>query len=124
MFQDVLKSKLKVFQMLKSTLLKLRKGLNQDVNNKIKIEERSRPIMRLHELELSQDFSEMETELIENLIHARKKLGITQEGLAEMTGLSQAAIGRLESMKTNPTLKTLFKILQALDLKLVFVEKE
>ncbi|OES45788.1 helix-turn-helix domain-containing protein [Domibacillus iocasae] len=69
-------------------------------------------------------FSREEEEFIKNLIQERKKLGLIQEDLAEMTGLSQSAIGRIESMKTNPTLKTIVKLLNALDMKLIIVGKE
>lgn len=62
--------------------------------------------------------------LIEKVIGKRKKLGITQTDLVKMSGLSQASIARFESMKSNPTLKTIVKILNAMDMKLTIIDKE
>ncbi|WP_372635190.1 helix-turn-helix domain-containing protein [Cohnella sp.] len=44
----------------------------------------------------------------------RKQLGITQVQLAEITGLSQPVIARVESGKVLPEYKTVMKILLAL----------
>ena len=44
------------------------------------------------------------------LINARKQAGITQKRFAEMTGLEQAAISRMEKGAQNPSLKTLLRI--------------
>lgn len=52
------------------------------------------------------------------LINARKQAGITQKRLAEMTGLEQAAISRMEKGAKNPSLKTLLRITEALELRL------
>ena len=41
--------------------------------------------------------------------------GITQKRLSELTGLSQQHISEIERGKKNPTLKTLNKILEALE---------
>lgn len=56
--------------------------------------------------------------IIEPLINARKQAGITQKRLAEMTGLEQAAISRMEKGVQNPSLKTLLRITEALELRL------
>jgi DNA-binding phage protein len=85
---------------------------------------RKQLMVKIDKVEVNQVFSNEEEKFIKNLIHERKKIGIIQEDLAEMTGLSQAAIARLESMKSNPTLKTINKILNALDMKLIIVDKE
>lgn len=46
----------------------------------------------------------------------RKKKKLTQKGLAQKTGLSQAYINELENgKKTNPTYEVLQKIAQALE---------
>lgn len=91
---------------------------------KAKQQEKVQPAIKIHKMEEKRLLGDEGAEFIENLIRKRKKLGITQENLAEMTGLNQAAIGRLESMKTNPTLKTVLKILNALDMKLMITGKE
>ena len=47
----------------------------------------------------------------------RRKSGITQEQLADKTGLSTTFIGLLETGSRQPSLKTLRKIASALHLK-------
>lgn len=54
-------------------------------------------------------------EVIQKLIMIRKEKGLTQTELAEMCGLKQAMIARLESGKSIPTITTLIKIAAALD---------
>lgn len=55
-----------------------------------------------------------EIELIGKMIEAREKKGLSQRQLAEICGVKQPAIARLESMKTTPQIDTLFKILNPL----------
>ena len=55
-----------------------------------------------------------EIEIIGKMIEAREEKGLTQRELAEITGIKQPAIARLESMKTTPNIDTLFKILNPL----------
>ncbi|OES46010.1 helix-turn-helix domain-containing protein [Domibacillus iocasae] len=87
--------------------------------------ERTKPIVvKTSRPAIGKRFSKEENKLIQNLIHERKKRRITQKDLAKITGSDQAAIGRLESMKVTPTLKTMIKILDAMDLKLIIVNKD
>ena len=55
-----------------------------------------------------------EVELIGKFIEARESKGITQQQLAEMSGLKQSSIARLESMKAIPKIDTLFRVLKPL----------
>ena len=64
---------------------------------------------------------EFEVSLIGKLIEARESKGITQHELAQMTGVKQSAIARLESMKATPQIDTLFKILRPLGCTLAIV---
>lgn len=57
---------------------------------------------------------EFETALIGKLIEARETKGLSQRDLAELSGVKQPAISRLESMRVTPQIDTLFKILQPL----------
>lgn len=57
---------------------------------------------------------EFETALIGKLIEAREKQGISQRELAQLSGLKQPAIARLESMRAMPQIDTLFRVLQPL----------
>ena len=59
--------------------------------------------------------------LIEKLIEAQESKGLSQKQLAELAGLKQPAIARLESMKATPQIDTLFKILQPLGYTLAVV---
>ncbi len=55
-----------------------------------------------------------EVELIGKLIEAREKKGLSQRDLAQLSGVRQPAIARLESMKATPQIDTLLKILAPL----------
>jgi ribosome-binding protein aMBF1 (putative translation factor) len=55
------------------------------------------------------------------LIEAREQKGISQKRLAEMAGLKQPAIARLERMQATPQLDTLFKVLKPLGYTLAIV---
>jgi len=57
---------------------------------------------------------DFEVELIGKLIEVRETKGLSQKELADLAGLKQPAIARIESMKTTPQIDTLFKILQPL----------
>ena len=67
---------------------------------------------------------ELEVELLGKLIEAREEKGITQEKLAEMSGLKQSAIARLEKMSSKPQIDTLIKVLTPLGYKLAIVPAE
>lgn len=68
---------------------------------------------------------EFETALISKLIEAREAKGLSQRDLAELSGVKQPAIARLESMKSTPQIDTLFKVLSPLGytLSIVPIEK-
>jgi len=55
-----------------------------------------------------------EVSLIGKMIEAREEKGLSQRELAEISGLKQPAIARLESMKATPQIDTLFKVLHPL----------
>lgn len=67
---------------------------------------------------------ELEAEIIGKLIEAREQQGITQEKLAEMSGLRQPAIARMENMGTIPQIETLIKVLDPLGYTLAVVPKK
>jgi DNA-binding XRE family transcriptional regulator len=64
---------------------------------------------------------EFETALIGKLIEAREEKGLSQRDLAEISGVKQPAIARLESMRSTPQIDTLFKILSPLGYTLSIV---
>jgi len=67
---------------------------------------------------------ELEVELIGKIIEAREEKGITQEKLAELSGLKQPAIARMEKMTSTPQIETLLKVLDPLGYKLAIVPKK
>lgn len=52
--------------------------------------------------------------LIGKMIEAREERGLSQRDLAELSGVKQPAIARLESMKSTPRIDTLFRVLAPL----------
>ena len=55
-----------------------------------------------------------EIALIGKMIEAREEKGLSQRELAEISGVKQPAIARLESLKATPQIDTLFKVLHPL----------
>ncbi len=62
-------------------------------------------------------------ELIETIKARREMLQVSQEMLAELSGVSLRAIKQFESGKGNPTLKTLSKLADVLGLELTLQVK-
>lgn len=67
---------------------------------------------------------EKEHSLIEQVIIARKKQGLTQKELADKIGVKQQVISRFENEKNVPTLDNFVNILEGLDLDLVIKNKD
>lgn len=67
------------------------------------------------------DTINFEVALIGKLIEAREQKGLSQKELADLAGVKQPAIARLESMKTTPQIDTLFKVLKPLGYTLAIV---
>lgn len=65
-----------------------------------------------------------ESELINQIIHIRRSMNMTQQELARRSGSSQQEISRLEKQKHSPSIRTLFKILDSVDYELSLVKKE
>ncbi|GEB98902.1 helix-turn-helix domain-containing protein [Corynebacterium flavescens] len=57
-------------------------------------------------------------ELGSQLLIARKARALSQESLAELAGIQQAEISRIERGISNPTMDTLSRIVRALGMKL------
>ncbi|MBQ9840573.1 MAG: helix-turn-helix transcriptional regulator [Erysipelotrichaceae bacterium] len=71
------------------------------------------------ELKKEYDALQPEYEVIKELIKARNELKLTQSELAQMCGIKQSNISRLEKGKVSPTIKVLKKIADALNCDLV-----
>ncbi len=61
----------------------------------------------------------------ERIREARTAKGLTQEQLAQVTGINQANISRLENGTANPSLRTLKRLAEGMgmELKLEFVPR-
>lgn len=67
---------------------------------------------------------DFEVALIGKLIEAREARGLSQKQLADMCGLKQSAIARLEKMGVTPKINTLIRVLQPLGYKLDIVPSD
>lgn len=67
---------------------------------------------------------EFEVELIGKIIEAREKQGLTQQELADISGVKQSSIARLEKLKSSPQLDTLLKILTPMGYRLTIIPTE
>jgi ribosome-binding protein aMBF1 (putative translation factor) len=67
------------------------------------------------------DEIQLKISLVGKLIEAREQKGISQKKLAEMSGLRQPAIARLERMQATPQIDTLFRVLKPLGYTLAIV---
>jgi len=64
------------------------------------------------------------TKLIQSIKSRREMLQVTQENLAELSGVSLRTLKQFESGKGNPTLQTISKLADALGLELSLGIKE
>ncbi|MBE6106813.1 helix-turn-helix domain-containing protein [Anaerovibrio lipolyticus] len=64
------------------------------------------------------DALEDEFVIIQAIIDARKKSGLTQKELAERTGIAQADISKLENGNANPSLRTLKRLAAGMGMKI------
>ena len=59
-----------------------------------------------------------EFEIIQAIIDARKKSGLTQKQLSEKTGIAQGDISKIEKGDANPSLKTLKRLASGMNARL------
>lgn len=64
------------------------------------------------------DALEPEFQVVQAMLQGRKERNLTQKQLAEMTGITQADISRLENGESNPSLNTLKRLAEGLGMKL------
>lgn len=60
-----------------------------------------------------------QAKIISAVIEQRNALGLSQRELADICGIPQSSVARIESFQTTPNLTTLLKILRALGLRLM-----
>ena len=78
--------------------------------------------------EFKKEWDDLEPEYntIQAIIDARKKCNMTQKELAEKTGIDQSDISKIERGSANPSLSTLKRLAEGMDmiLKLEFIPKK
>lgn len=74
---------------------------------------------QLQEPDFKAEYDALEDEyiIIQAMIDARKKSGLTQKELAARTGIAQADISRLENGNANPSLRTLRRLAAGMGMK-------
>lgn len=92
--------------------------------NKINIKSAVQEQRKDKEFDLEYNKIKQEYKLIDKFVEIRKEKNITQKELAEITGVSQQAISRLELEKHIPKMDTFMKILDGLDLELIIRERD
>lgn len=94
------------------------------LNKKIKFfdfEEIHKELMKRTGYKKSQEDMELKYLLIRAIIKARGEKGLTQRELARQIKITQSALARFESGRTNPTLSFIQKIATGLGLKLTIM---
>ena len=56
--------------------------------------------------------------IVSAIIDKRNEMGLSQRDLAELCGIPQSSVARIETFKTTSNVETLIKLLQPLGLKL------
>ena len=83
---------------------------------------------KLKNPEFKKEWDDLEPEYntIQAIIDARKKCNMTQKELAEKTGIDQSDISKIERGNANPSLSTLKRLAEGMDmiLKLEFIPKK
>ncbi len=64
------------------------------------------------------DALEPEFQIIKAMLDGRNQLNLTQKDLAELSGITQADISRLENGNANPSIRTLKKLAAAMNMAL------
>jgi transcriptional regulator with XRE-family HTH domain len=61
---------------------------------------------------------EPEFAIVQAMIDARKRSGLTQKQLSDRTGIAQGDISKIEKGEANPSLKTLKRLASGMDMRL------
>lgn len=70
------------------------------------------------EFKEERDELEPEYQIIKAMLSSRAEKSMTQKQLADITGISQADISRLENGNANPSLRTLVRLADGMGMKL------
>ena len=70
------------------------------------------------EVKAEYDALEPEYQFIRDMLACREELSLSQQGLADLTGIDRADISRIENGNANPSLKTMKRIASGLGKRL------
>lgn len=83
--------------------------------------------LKLKDAEFKKEWNDLQPEIdmIQAIINARKSKNMTQKELAEKTGINQSDISKIETGNANPSLTTLKRLAEGMDmvLRLEFIPK-
>lgn len=74
--------------------------------------------LRDEEFKKEWDALEPEFAIVQAILDARKRAGMTQKDLSERSGIAQGDISKLENGSANPSLKTLQRLAEGLGMRL------
>lgn len=74
--------------------------------------------LKNHEFKKEWDALEPEYQIIKAMLDTRNEKAMTQKQLADITGIPQADISRLENGNANPSLRTLQRLADGMGMKL------
>lgn len=84
----------------------------------MKYEELKEQLLGDPEVKAEYDAMEPEYQFIRDLLACREELELSQQGLADLTGIDRSDISRIENGNANPSLKTMKRIANGLGKRL------
>ena len=83
-------------------------------------------IVKANGMEVELEIKRLNDDIIDRLVAYRKKLHMTQQDIADITGIKRANIARIESKKHEITIESLIKYASSmgLDLRLELQERK
>lgn len=86
-------------------------------------EDRKRLLLENPELKSEFEIVDKEFALLKEAIEYRKELKLTQEEIAQKSGLSQQSVSRIENLGVEPTLRNFIRYIDASGLQLTLQKK-
>ena len=91
--------------------------ISHNINNKMTYEEFKELTLSDPEVRKEYDAMEPEFQLILALLELRNELNLTQQDLADRTGINRSDISKIEHGNANPSLKTMKRLAAAMGKK-------
>lgn len=84
----------------------------------MKYSELKKNLLSVPEVKAEYEALEPEYQFIRDMLSCREELELSQQGLADLTGINRADISRIENGNANPSLKTMKRIAKGLGKRL------